>query len=261
MSFLDNLKPYRDAKGFVYGPNGAGGFNICRYTSTSVVACWRKGELTDSVKMEFLATLNLLERIPGVVQRTPDNVGGHEGIDDTLTRATAYKLLDNGSYSHRFLRQGAKKALGPEDDLLDPKRSMWNKRLWKYLSWLSYMKWWNYNNIRPGEFHVSTYFGRFPFLHAHNQFALDIKPPLWKRISWLHGLLTCNTQDKWVMSWHMMLMYQLSKKRCFMCTWAVSKWKKRLKACYPHGIGEILKAYWGDHPINEALWDDFGELN
>lgn len=267
MSLLDDLIPYRDGHGFVQPKPGEGSYNGGRYTGDAIAALWRLNQLPRETCVALIGLLNTLEKAPGVVMRTPDNLGGHQGPDDIIARISAYHFLGDYSFHYRFRAQSRREATWWEDDALDKKRSTWNNRIWSLFSIFPWVRKYNHNNVDDAEdlFHVSTWFGRMPHLYCHNNFAMEETPPWWQRIWWALAIGWSpmpkkKHEDKWTNSWHMVLIYNKSKKKYWYCSWAVKRWQSKLKKVYPHGIGEAFESYWGEHPINLPLWDDFGDV-
>lgn len=264
MSLLDDLIPYRDVWGFVHPDPGVFTQNGGRYTADAIAALWRLNQLPKTTRIALLSLMNSLERIPGVVMRTPNNIGGHQGPDDIVARICAYRLLQDNSFHYRFRLQSRIEATGWENDPESKNRSQANKWVWRLFSWVPWIKGYNHNNVEDNKFHVSTWFGRMGHIYAHNDFALDEKPKFWTRIWWTLAIGWSRMpkykhEDKWTNSWHMVLIYNLSKVKYWHCSWAVRRWQKKMAKIYPQGVGQAFQAYWGAHPINQPLWGDFGD--
>ena len=210
--------------------------NGIRFTSEFILACERHNILPQYVDLRI--ELSRLFRkcelgSGGLLQRTPDGKWGQEGPDDYVAAIAADRVLRDG-FADRFLEYG--------------KANLWN-----------------YNNVNPSRLTPSSFLGRQWQIMVHAKIVADKELTRWDKLWWCGTVIKSafgkkSDQDNWVLAWF--LVKTLTKKQVggIMETCAAF-WRRKFRAKWPHGIGEVLADYFNNpsHPSVKYLWDEFGD--
>lgn len=116
-----------------------------------------------------------------------------------------------------------------------------------------------FNNTSDNSFNVRALLGRQPAFIAHSKNCAGLSLNLADKLALVAGiLLSANdgSQDGFVLTWFIV---KAVKGKYWIVDRAIAHWQRALKQKYEHGIGQLLKEYYGhDHPNAEALLDEFG---
>ena len=239
VEFADALGEYTDADGLV-SPyrmqvgqrNGSG--NGLLYTSLAYLLLAVRAR---QYGVQFAEMVRKCYLLPGLLRRGPAHPD-HEGPDDYLAVGAAAGVLRLGAFG------GACKQVAGE--ILRYGRAHW----------------WMMNNVDPGRWRWSSWFGRFPALIAHLEWAAWEPPPLWRRLAWAGALWLASRaearqQDSWVQSWMMVLTVEALDVESLTPTlrwWeyrAMDNWRHRARGVFPGGLRQCLGEYFGngEHPL------------
>lgn len=118
---------------------------------------------------------------------------------------------------------------------------------------------WVFNNVVPGKFSFSSWFGRFPQFVAHLHYCAGVEPSFFLRLYlagsiFLSALAPKNHHDQRTLSW---LMIQACYGKSKMIDLAAKFWYKRLNSLFPGGMREVFKDYFqnADHPLSKYFID------
>lgn len=102
------------------------------------------------------------------------------------------------------------------------------------------------------------WFYRFPALVPHLKYSIKTRPGVllrfaWALSVWLASREPYRNQDGWMQSHLMVLIYEQSGKRTWLCDWACRVWRARK----PESMKSIVSAYIGteNHPLVQ-VWAD-----
>lgn len=226
-----------ESRGYVTGTRGprhpAG--NSLLYTAEKYFALHRAGALRKSDQAVFEDLVAICKTEPGVLRRTPAGypfAWDVEGHDDYIGVMAASQLLGT-SDALQILHHGeeTKYVTGPIEwpfyySIFDQEETTQDPRAW---------------------------LGRFPATIAHFYYANNTNPPWINGLAWTFTIATAGlqdptAQDPWLLSW---LMIQSRSNPGWLDRIAISYWRKRLKAAYPGGIGDVFARYFNDagHPL------------
>jgi len=259
---LTDYDQYTNEWYLVHPPESTVSGNGLRYTGEKIIALVRHNALNEEERQQLITAYSSCELEPGLVMRTPDNAFGLEGPDDTVAALTAGFYLKNG-FPQRFLHRGRTKLANRVTQVgLNPKKALHSKLLFYVLKTLCFGKGvtYNYNNLSPGGFNVSSWMGRQTQLIAHARFATggEDPPSGFQKLYWCISLLWSTRADKlnwdaWVLSLHMV---KVAKGQSWICDLARKYWIKKFKEKCPRGAAEVV---WPNHASGRWLEGEFGE--
>lgn len=258
-NIVEEYSPYFDQYGFVQPHPEVPSLNGVRYTGEYVVALHKEGKL-DEERQRLLALFESVQREPGLLMRTPDNKGGYESIDDTVSAITASHFL-KGTFAKKFLEYGRfYPAITMDESDSDKEKIRRGKGVFALLKALGPVTW-VYNNLNPEKFALSSWLGRFPQLIAHAQFAAGEPVPLWRQLWWAGAVIQSSfskEQDHKVLGWHLIM---VARKKSVLCSVVAMFWSHMFRKHYPEGIGQVIGNYFGDqnHPAAYWLRFEYGE--
>lgn len=158
--YTDRFKMIQDKSDGQMGLTSGNG-NL--YTAHYILAALDNGYLDNKTKSLLKSVYASNERESGLMMRAPDNRNGHNAHDDLIGCATASRFIDDGELARRIINYGRIKYPSKVDTSEGPnhKKTKLNKRLYPIVWALSLGKIkWNWNNINPQTFHVSSWLFR-----------------------------------------------------------------------------------------------------
>lgn len=254
MRIIEDYEPYRDSWGLIQDHPGNVSGNAIRYTAEYVIALHRHN-LLDLQQETLVKTFKSIEKVPGLIMRTPTNFGGHESIDDNIAYITAGYFLKT-NFAKDWLKYGRSVGVvGIDDTEMDQDKVSKSKLVYSLLSLFGNIPvGWTFNNISPDKFHVSSWYGRFQQLIAHAQFAAGETVPLWRQLLWAASLISkaySDREDAKVLGWHMV---QVAKGKTYICDKAIEFFNEKIKEEYPQGIGQIIAEEFSNPEHPSAVW-------
>jgi hypothetical protein len=218
---------YRDDNGFISGvknPTGGSSGNAVLFAAEEkILRAKLKDWSADQQESLFriISTECMLWR--GLLFRLPPFRQDQEGLDDYIGAASidprlAQDILSWGR-EHRY-------------------------RPFKWLS-LSY-----YYCNTADETKLEAWFGRYPALIAHIQWAAGEVPPLWRRLWWFFSVAfsgSKDNQDPWILNW---IMIETAGSRTCLNRLASAIYRWRLERAYV-GLAHVFARYFNDanHPM------------
>lgn len=158
--YTDKYKMIQDKSD---GQKGITSGNGNLYTAHYILAAVDNGYLDNKIKSSLKKIYKNNEREPGLMMRAPDNRNGHNAHDDLIGCATASRFIDNGDLARRIINYGLVNhpTKADESEGKDHSKTKLNKQLFPFVWALSLGKIkWNWNNINPKTFHVSSWLFR-----------------------------------------------------------------------------------------------------
>jgi len=117
------------------------------------------------------------------------------------------------------------------------------------------------NAREPGKWRWGSWWGRFPALVAHTQFAAGEIPSLPMLAWWVSALMLAvdsprKKQDNFAIGW---AMAKVAEGKMPEIDRYVEIFRRKFKKKFPHGMGQVRLEYgWSEyHPNVKFLWDDF----
>ncbi len=165
--FISDFQPYTDRFGMIQdktdGAIGVTSGNGNLYTAHYILAASDNSFLDKLTKERLIRMYSANEREPGLMMRAPDNRNGHNAHDDLIGCASASRLIDDGKLAKRIFDYGNTTFPNKVDESEGPdhKKTVLNRKLFPILCTLfkGQIKW-CWNNIRPKEFHVTSWLFR-----------------------------------------------------------------------------------------------------
>jgi hypothetical protein len=257
MSIIDDYLLYMDDIGLVHDKIGQISQNGIRFTAEYLFALKRAGQLDTYNKLVIFNAYLDCEPTKGLLNRYPGNTD-QEGPDDQYAALAVSKEL-HSDFAKDFLAYGRQAPVLGYDAMYDRQR-WFSVPLMALCRLLGYK--YVYNNHSPGYFNESAWMGRQPALIAHAMVCAGEPLNVFWRLAWCAGILlsanNASSQDGKVLAWFMVKASQGS--RSWLMQKAVNLWIRKLKEQWPHGIGQVLQAYFVDknQPSISHLWDEFG---
>lgn len=249
---IKDYKPHIDGHGMIQPRPNEGSLNGVRNTAEYIIALNGEGKL-DEERQRLLKVYQSVQKEPGLLMRTPDNAGGYQSIDDTVSAITADYFL-GGNFAEKFLWYGkTKPALSVDQTDSNKEKVKSSRSIFKLLSLFGPVTW-VYNNVNPQTFSTSSWMGRFPQLIAHAQFAANKPVSLWRQIWWAGTVLQgsfSKQQDSKALAWQLVLVAQ---DKSILCDLVGRFYSWMLRHHYPEGIGQVLGDYYGNHDHPSAYW-------
>jgi hypothetical protein len=130
----------------------------------------------------------------------------------------------------------------------------------------------NYNNVEPGKFCWSTWMGKSPDIITHLKLAAGERPTqeelsVWAAVLIYNGQMATLKKDEktpWLLSWLMVLTYQLAQYHSTTADYAAVEWWKLLHARFPDGgIKQAMTEYLSEgakHPLAKHI-ENFEDLH
>lgn len=234
MGLRDEIESYRDMDGLVApkrtfpGQRNASGNGIL-YTAEYFLLLDLRGELLHPKDpADFMAVLLSCQNEPGLFNRSPVHPD-QEAPDDYLGLVLASEVL----------------------------RLPYAMDIWAYGDRNHFV----YNNVRPGKFTWTAWFGRMPQVVAHFQWCAGFTPALWRRLWWCGAVATAGFrgkggEDAWILSWLLTRIIEREHVGDSLERMAIKIWRWRLKRAYPGGMKGVFSRYFGpEHPIAK-YWVD-----
>jgi hypothetical protein len=257
---VEKFLSYRDKFGLIQIQPNQTSQNGLLWTGESIVVMKDNGVLDAETEEMLFQAMNSCLVEPGLLRRSPTNMGDLEAHDDNIGYTTAAWLCGrthlaedvlqhgllpiklgpftfNFVYNNLIPRTFLKKAT-PEQRAARP----WYERI--------------LNNLFCEEgyrFNLSAWRGRMPQFVAHLYWATNRKPPLFYRIAqalviWDNSKLKDGGHpDTWMLTW---LMIRTINGRCWMANWASKRFYLNMARIFGTEGLKHLHYIGGGHPIN-----------
>jgi len=214
-------------------------------------------------RAKFREAIKASEVMPGLYNRSPINHNDEEAQDDYVGLGAfagvcgfpdvAKDILNYGSANNGV--SGTALILPSIDDFAALPKTI------QQCGGVSY----NYNNISPGKFSQATWMGRYPAMITQWKMAAGLRPTqadfgVWSAVLVSSGQSASTDQDHWLLSWLMILTYEMSPYHSTVADFAVGEWWGMLHARYPAGIKRTMTDYLGSGASGNPLAiyiDDF----
>lgn len=270
---IDDFKPYRNAWDIVDDnkvKRGSG--NMAQMNADYTLLLVLRGALTLVERKRLIGNVESLIATPGLLMRTPDNAYGYESFDNTIAVLSQSHWLGM-TFAHDFLKYGRGGAVRVDTSDINKTKVFWAHfvfGLFKFFG-ATPVKW-VYNNIKPGEFALSSFIGRsqdiiclaqFIAMHQRTVIVGDDIPPPWRR-AWLIGTILLNAffkmsdKDSTDKNWHIArTLDECAPKFSFPYVRAATEiWHKKFKKAWPGGIGQLRREHIEDkqHPMGNHGW-------
>lgn len=219
--------------------------NGWRFTAEFLWVLHANGVLDDNLKQLYRQVYDQgkVLGLNGIYNKAPrDHLGKQNSPDNFLGMALAFSLIDEGS-ARATIQYG--------------------KKMWPPYT---------YNNVNPGAYTGSAFFGRRPWDIITMKDAAGMHINWFERLIWSAAIYVSSfseegEQDAWALPW---MMIRSRKKLNFIERFVCKHWTKRFKNAWPYGIGQLLHRYFDGktvwrvedvrHPSAKWLWNEFGEL-
>lgn len=226
-SFNKDFDKYRDVYGLVQNnPDGNSSGNGVRYTSEYFILGFRYG-VFKYAESGFTPLIDRCMVLPGLLGRLPAPNNRGQGALDDYVLATTASIFNDQTVARSVLSYGQKNH-------------------------------WFYNNESPERYTLKSWFGRYPGLIAHFYNCVGERPPLFNNVAWCFSLLWCaltakENQDEWVLSYYLIIAYEMSGHYSWIQDKIIKYWKARFYKYWPGGMRALLTRYFGhEHPL--AKW-------
>jgi len=213
------MKPYVDRFGLVTPSGGTSG-NGLLYTSEWLLTLFRQGILDDETTQKYSEAIDKCQVTKGLFNRHPEATTHRNATDDYIGVIAVSRALGL-PYAHFIYRHGVKYA-------------------------------WVFNNVNPGFFHISSWFGRKFQFRAHVKFGIGMKPNLFERLVWCYSVITSawkplTDQDARTLTW---LLVITASGQDDLTDKVGEWWMSKFKSQYKNGMSTVLEDYFGfQHPI------------
>jgi hypothetical protein len=269
--FRNDFSEYTDPDGFLSGERRPGfhsSGNLLLYTSHYFWALYRCGYLRERDVALIEGAVSRTQLEPGLHQRQAKRVPGEadeeiqQGPDDYIGIISMCAVVPWLPFAARFLHYGRTHRV-PIRGALQAAGRTWLAALfgWIRLRFVynnlirdTLLRWENVPGSRVARPNWSAWLGRMPYIIAHAEYATGAKPALfyrlwWAASVWLAGRFS-ESNDAWILKWHMVATYRERGRRTWLCDWAARDFQARLFAAWPAGLNTVFARYFGpQHPL------------
>jgi hypothetical protein len=248
---VEKFLSYRDKFGLIQIQPNQTSQNGLLWTGESIVVMKDNGVLDAETEEMLFQAMNSCLVEPGLLRRSPTNMGDLEAHDDNIGYTTAAWLCGRTYLAEDVLQHGLLPIkLGPFTPRTFLKKATPEQRAAR--PWYERIL----NNLFCEEgyrFNLSAWRGRMPQFVAHLYWATNRKPPLFYRIAqavviWDNSKLKNGGHpDTWMLTW---LMIRTINGRCWMANWASKQFYLNMARIFGTEGLKGLHYIGGGHPIN-----------
>lgn len=225
------------------GPHGNG----LRWHAEMVIAKDNVGRLLGMDIMEYSFQVRSCFVQMGLLQRVPLPLkSDQEGPDDYVATVSAMHQLLDSSWLTTAVYEYGKNHRVPLRGLFFMK---WGRKWWTHLlealfGWIEVTG--NFNNVRPGTIHPSSWLWRQPQVHAHMALAAGAELSWFLHLWWCLVVATSgrksgpNPKDTWALAWHLV---NVGEQYSLFTRYASKIFLWRFRRAYPGMMSEVSWAY------------------